>query len=208
MRIGLVAPPWVPVPPTQVRRDGVDPRQPRSRPRRPRARGGAVHRGHLHLSRWRSGGCSTSRSRRSASASPRRRTCWPPTPHSFPTCWTFIHDHTALGPLVAPALGGAAPASACVPLALTLHGPPTDAVRALLLQHTAQYAALVAISQAQQRSAPELPITHVIHHGIDLDLHKPGPGRRRVPACSWAGCPPTRASTGRSTSPDAPACRW
>ncbi len=85
-----------------------------------------------------------------------------------------LHDHTALGPLLAPALASAAVAR--VPVVLTLHGPPTDAARRLLLSHAARHAALVAISRSQRRSAPELPFTRVIHHGIDLDLHKPGPG--------------------------------
>ena len=85
-----------------------------------------------------------------------------------------VHDHTALGPLLEPAL--AAAASAGVPVVLTLHGPPTDPVRRLLLPHAARHAALVAISESQRGLAPDLSFTRVIHHGIDLDLHKPGPG--------------------------------
>jgi glycosyltransferase involved in cell wall biosynthesis len=85
-----------------------------------------------------------------------------------------IHDHTALGPLLAPALASAG--STHVPVALTLHGPPTDEARRLLLSHAGRHAALVAISRSQRRSAPDLPFSRVIHHGVDLDLHRPGPG--------------------------------
>jgi glycosyltransferase involved in cell wall biosynthesis len=85
-----------------------------------------------------------------------------------------IHDHTALGPLLASAM--AAAASACVPVVLTLHGPPTDPARRLLLSHASRRAALVAISRSQRRAAPDLPFARVIHHGVDLDLHKQGPG--------------------------------
>jgi glycosyltransferase involved in cell wall biosynthesis len=93
---------------------------------------------------------------------------------SFTADVDVLHDHTALGPLLAPALTAAA--SACVPVVLTLHGPPTDPARRLLLSHAARNAALVAISRSQRRSAPDLPFARVIHHGVDLDLHKPGPG--------------------------------
>ena len=174
MRIGLVAPPWVPVPPTRYggTESIVD-----------NLARGLVDRGHeVVLYTVGTSTCPVEKRWLFDEPVAPIGIGEPEAAHVLAAYTSLVpdvevlHDHTALGPLVAPALGGGAPASACVPLALTLHGPPTDAVRALLLQHTARYAALVAISRAQQRSAPDLPIRHVIHHGIDLDLHKPGPG--------------------------------
>src|SRR3954468_13301054 len=142
MRIGLVAPPWVPVPPpryggTESVLDNL-------------ARG-LVDRGHEVL--LFTVGTST--------CPVERRWLFdePPGPigageieaaHVL-TAYTslqrdvdVIHDHTMLGPLLAPALGPTA--SARVPVVLTLHGPPTDAARRLLLPPAARHAALVAIS--------------------------------------------------------------
>jgi glycosyltransferase involved in cell wall biosynthesis len=172
MRIGLVAPPWVPVPPTRYGgTESVLDNLAR----------GLVDRSHeVVLFTVGTSTCPVERR-------------WlfdePPGPigageieaaHVL-TAYTslqrdvdVIHDHTALGPLLAPALSAAA--STRVPVVLTLHGPPTDAVRRLLLPHAARHAALVAISRSQRRSASDLPFSRVIHHGVDLDLHKPGPG--------------------------------
>jgi glycosyltransferase involved in cell wall biosynthesis len=80
-----------------------------------------------------------------------------------------IHDHTILGPLVAGRLSGLPPVVA------TNHGPYTAAAR-LIYQETAKTASIVAISHSQRASAPEVPVAAVIHHGIDLTRYAYGDG--------------------------------
>ncbi|MHC1557834.1 glycosyltransferase family 4 protein [Actinomycetospora sp. C-140] len=82
----------------------------------------------------------------------------------------LIHDHTVLGPLVAGRRGATR-----VPVVTTLHHlltPPALRVAA----EAARHASIVAISRSQARSAVGVPVTAVIHHGIDLDVHRFGPG--------------------------------
>ena len=43
-------------------------------------------------------------------------------------------------------------------------------------QEAAKTAAVVAISDSQRASAPEIPIATVIHHGIDLQRYVHGAG--------------------------------
>jgi len=86
-----------------------------------------------------------------------------------------IHDHTALGPLLAQALPGPDGDGSRVPVVLTLHGPPHRAP-GRLLNHTARRAALVAISRSQRAAATGLRFARVIHHGVDVDVHRAGPG--------------------------------
>ncbi|WP_031469564.1 glycosyltransferase family 4 protein [Sciscionella sediminilitoris] len=80
----------------------------------------------------------------------------------------LIHDHTMLGPLLG------AP-HARVPVVATNHGPFTAAARRLYTR-SAEHAAIVAISHSQARSAGTVPISAVIHHGIDLEQYRPGSG--------------------------------
>jgi glycosyltransferase involved in cell wall biosynthesis len=70
----------------------------------------------------------------------------------------IIHDHTMAGPVMARA--------STVPVVTTIHGP---LVRELLeiYSRIADEVPLIAVSHAQRRPAPELPIAAVIHHGID-----------------------------------------
>src|SRR4051812_37523725 len=169
MRIGLVAPPWVPVPPpryggTESVLDNL-------------ARG-LIDRGHeVVLFTVGTSTCPVER-RWLFEEPPGPIGAGEPEAAHVLAAYTslardvdVVHDHTALGPLLEPAL--AAAASACVPVVLPLHGPPPDPVRRLLLSHAARHAPLVAISKSQRGLAPDLPFTSVIHHGIDLDLHKP-----------------------------------
>ncbi|TAM86340.1 MAG: glycosyltransferase family 4 protein, partial [Jatrophihabitans sp.] len=81
-----------------------------------------------------------------------------------------IHDHTMLGPLI-----GAAAARRGPPVVVTAHGPFTPDARRIFAA-AATRAAIVAISHDQARRAGPVPITAVIHHGIDLDLYRAGPG--------------------------------
>lgn len=81
-----------------------------------------------------------------------------------------IHDHTMLGPLVAGRLGAGLP-----PVVTTNHGPFTAETR-LILREVARSAAVVAISADQASRAGDVPVTAVIHHGVDLETYCPGAG--------------------------------
>ncbi len=79
-----------------------------------------------------------------------------------------VHDHTIMGPFHAATIPD-------LPVATTIHGPFNDDLRDL-------YGALVprvpiiAISHAQHRAAPEIPVARVIHHGIDASMFPFGDG--------------------------------
>ena len=79
-----------------------------------------------------------------------------------------VHDHTSLGPLLAP------PGRR---IAVTNHGPfgPSETE---VLRRAAEHAAIVAISrcQAAMGEAAGVPIEAVIHHGIDVASVPTGPG--------------------------------
>jgi len=82
----------------------------------------------------------------------------------------IIHDHTEQGPLLAGRRG-----LARQPVVTTVHGRVTARSRRALAE-IARNASIVAISHAHARSFGDIPVAAVIHHGIDLDIHKPGPG--------------------------------
>jgi len=82
----------------------------------------------------------------------------------------IIHDHTDLGPRLAGRRG-----IIRAPVVTTFHARVTPQSRRLLAE-TARHAAIVAISHAQARSFAGIPVAAVIHHGIDLDVYTPGPG--------------------------------
>lgn len=73
-----------------------------------------------------------------------------------------IHDHTLLGPLWAYS------EHVATPLVTTNHGEFTPELTALY-RSVAQRSAVVAISHHQRSTAPEVPVAAVIHHGIDVD---------------------------------------
>lgn len=73
-----------------------------------------------------------------------------------------IHDHTVLGPLWAIANG------VRVPLATTAHGEFTPQLTELY-RSIGQRCAVVAISRHQASTAPTVPVARVIHHGIDVE---------------------------------------
>jgi glycosyltransferase involved in cell wall biosynthesis len=81
-----------------------------------------------------------------------------------------IHDHTVLGPLVAGRFHG------LPPVVTTNHGPFTPPIRAIFGE-SSKNAAVIAISHSQRASAPEIPVAAVIHHGIDLHRHSYGEGQ-------------------------------
>lgn len=72
----------------------------------------------------------------------------------------IIHDHTLAGPLY-----GQRPEQ--VPVATTIHGPlSADAVD--IYRAIGRKAAVIAISRDQCSRAPDVPVTRVIHHGMDV----------------------------------------
>lgn len=79
-----------------------------------------------------------------------------------------IHDHTLAGPLY--------PHRPSVPVVTTIHGPLTppaaDVYRAI-----GRTASIIAISRDQVRHAPEVPVARVIHHGLDLSAVPAGAGQ-------------------------------
>ena len=77
-----------------------------------------------------------------------------------------VHDHTLLGPL---AFGGRVGR----PVVTTCHSPFTADLRQVYAQ-IADRVPIVAISQSQRACAPGLPISRVIHHGLDLRQYAPG----------------------------------
>jgi glycosyltransferase involved in cell wall biosynthesis len=81
-----------------------------------------------------------------------------------------IHDHTTLGPLLAGRRKAGAP-----PVVATNHGPFSERTQRIYAR-IAEHASVVAISHSHAASAGSVPITAVIHHGIDLDVYQPGPG--------------------------------
>jgi len=80
-----------------------------------------------------------------------------------------IHDHTLAGPLLATVHPPG------VALAVTHHGLFGEDTRRIVAV-SARRAAVIAISRAQARSAAPVPVTAVIHHGVDLELYAAGPG--------------------------------
>ncbi|MDQ1402318.1 MAG: hypothetical protein QOG03_634 [Actinomycetota bacterium] len=79
-----------------------------------------------------------------------------------------IHDHTMLGPFYAERTPKAVVAS-------TIHGPLDDEFGTVYAR-MAERVSLVAISNSQRASAPELPVAAVIHHGLDVDQFPIGDG--------------------------------
>lgn len=79
-----------------------------------------------------------------------------------------VHDHTHAGPAWGLGLGRRPVVATCH---LPLDGELHDVYRAY-----GQRLPLIAISHSQASSAPDVPITRVIHHGLDLDRFPLGGG--------------------------------
>lgn len=80
-----------------------------------------------------------------------------------------IHDHTLLGPMWS-AVGPGGP-----PVAVTVHGPFTTEL-ARYFTRVGASATVIAISEAQRRSDPTVPVGAVIHHGIEVERFPLGAG--------------------------------
>ena len=194
MRIGVVAPPWVAVPPGRVRYGGteavID-----------QLAHGFEQAGH-EVMLWTTGDS----------------TCPVPSGHILATArgepvgvaaveldhviagyealsaWgaDIVHDYTLTGPLCAE--------RSHPPVVVTNHGP-FEGELAALYRRVAQPMPVVAISQDQARCGGLIPVAAVIHHGVDPDAYPAGLGAgddQRPTSCSSAASSPTRAPT---TSP-------
>jgi glycosyltransferase involved in cell wall biosynthesis len=170
MRIGLIAPPWVPVPPpayggTEVVIDNL-------------ARG--LHKlGHeVRLFTVGESECPVPTDFLYPKAIAPIGVTVPETAHVLAAYESLadmdvIHDHTFLGPLISGLRGMRRP-----PVVSTNHGPFNGETQPVLAE-IAKHASIVAISHSQARQAQScggVDIGAVIHHGIDLDVYTPGPG--------------------------------
>ena len=167
MRIGLIAPPWIPVPPpayggTEEVIDNL-------------ARGLTALGHDVRLFTIGESTCPVPRQWLYRSPAEPIGATAPEAAHVLAAYDTLadtdiIHDHTELGPLLAGRRG-----IARQPVVTTIHGPVTGRNRRALAQ-IARHASIAAISRAHARSFGDIPVAAVIHHGIDLDIYKPGPG--------------------------------
>ncbi|WP_328853761.1 glycosyltransferase family 4 protein [Micromonospora globbae] len=84
-----------------------------------------------------------------------------------------VHDHTTIGPIIA--------GRRAVPTVATVHGNPVGEYGEVL-SFTDQGVALVAISHAQRRLNPQLPWAGTVHNAMDLAgiPRKTAPGRGPV----------------------------
>jgi len=90
----------------------------------------------------------------------------------------IIHDHTLAGPLLAAARAGAEPSgpmAATLPVVTTVHGPFNDDL-VDIYRALGDTVSIICISEAQHRAAPQIPVARVIHHGIDASLVPVGDG--------------------------------
>jgi glycosyltransferase involved in cell wall biosynthesis len=83
----------------------------------------------------------------------------------------IVHDHTAVGP----SLTGFHPAG--TPVVTTAHGMFTPENRDRYARSADAGVAVVAISDAQRRTAPEVHVAAVIPHGIEVERVPLGDGR-------------------------------
>ncbi len=81
-----------------------------------------------------------------------------------------IHDHTLAGPILA-----AETRNASAPVVTTMHNQ-FDTELTELYRRASHRVPIVAISHAQRRPVPDLPIARVIHHGVRADDFPVGDG--------------------------------
>jgi glycosyltransferase involved in cell wall biosynthesis len=78
-----------------------------------------------------------------------------------------VHDHTLVGPVYGPRFG--------IPIVTTNHGPFDGELRDLY-RAIGACVPVIAISGHHASTAGEIPIAAVIHHGVDLDAYTVGDG--------------------------------
>jgi glycosyltransferase involved in cell wall biosynthesis len=93
----------------------------------------------------------------------------------------IIHDHTLTGPLYLHR-------SDEIPLVTTIHGP-LQAQAADIYRAIARRSAIIAISRDQASHAPTVPVTRVIHHGMDVSSVPVGTGRGGYLCFVGRSCP-------------------
>ncbi len=79
-----------------------------------------------------------------------------------------VHDHSIMGPFHSSHYPG-------LPVVTTIHGPFNEELKDIY-GHVADRVPIIAISHAQRRSAPEVPIARVIHHGVQASDFPVGDG--------------------------------
>jgi glycosyltransferase involved in cell wall biosynthesis len=167
MRIGLIAPPWVPVPPPAYggTESVVD-----------RLARGLVHTGHeVLLAAAANSTCPVPQVEGTDVAIEVAPVCADTITelrhvirsYAAMTDVDIVHDHTLMGPLY-----GHAPAGK--PVVTTAHGPFDATLRPVY--RAMRGTALVAISHHQAATADGIPVAGVIHHGLDVDSVPQGRG--------------------------------
>ena len=167
MRIGLIAPPWAPVPPPLY--GGIE----LIVDELARGLAGAGH--EVVLFTTGDSTCPVERrwvlphaeGARIGSALPELRNAIAAY-DSLADC-DIIHDHTLAGPVLAAAQ------PVVRPVVTTVHGPFDEDLTALYSSLRGRVP-IIAISEAQRRSAPQVPVAAVIHHGIDAASFPVGSG--------------------------------
>ena len=82
--------------------------------------------------------------------------------------YDLVHDHTVLGPIYADRYPD-------IPVATTIHGPfNTELID--VYRRLAERVSLIAISNAQTKPAPDIPVARVIHHGVNAANFPVGEG--------------------------------
>lgn len=166
MRVGLIAPPWVPVPPPNYggTEEVVD----------QMARGLQANGHDVVLFTTGDATCPVPRKSVFATAPEDMNFSMPECRHvqaayeEFTNC-DVIHDHTTVGPIWAQASG------TTTPIVVTVHNPFTP-VSSPVYRRIAAFASIVAISRSQRESAPDVRVSAVIPHGIDPKRYRPGRG--------------------------------
>lgn len=170
LRIGLLAPPWVPIPPPRY--GGTESMIDRL------ARG--LHAAGHEVRLWTTGDATCPVPRGATFDVALRAmmgSCAIELRHTLEGYEWFVeqqcdivHDHTLVGPFIAPARQ---------PVITTNHGPFDNPEVAAIYRHTPPTIPIIAISRNQASVAPRfgINISHVIHHGIDVDEIPEGDGR-------------------------------
>jgi glycosyltransferase involved in cell wall biosynthesis len=76
----------------------------------------------------------------------------------------LVHDHTLVGPVLAATAGDDVPFR----VVTTMHNP-FNAELTDVYRRSAARVPIIAISHAQRRPVPDLPVARVIHHGLDAN---------------------------------------
>ena len=82
--------------------------------------------------------------------------------------YDIVHDHSVMGPVYAQQFPD-------LPVVTTVHGPFNEELTDLYGRIAARVP-LIAISHAQSKPVPQIPIARVIHHGLDADAFPVGAG--------------------------------